>query len=77
MCDLKFSGSLQALSQEYYHHKVTLAEYREQRSIILMQIDEQYNGVSSPYNGSKAKRLKDKSNAEQSVIKKAVSFFKK
>lgn len=71
MSDLEFSDALKELSQGYSSRQITLQQYRQQRKLILMQIDEKYNGFKQS-GLPKAKRK-----AKRSMIKKAAAFLKK
>lgn len=64
-------ASLQTLSDDYYHHRISFAEYRNERSQLLKLIDEELNGV---------KNLNQVINKEEKIhetlINKALSFLK-
>ncbi len=44
MDDKSISMMLRDLSSDYYHNHIGLEEYRQQRKIILDNIDQQING---------------------------------
>lgn len=44
MTDTQYTLLIKALFQEYYQRHISLAEYREQRSKIIGEMDRRYNG---------------------------------
>ena len=64
-------ASLRTLSDDYYHNRITFAQYREQRSLLLKLIDEDLNGVESIEENIDKAETNDKS-----IMNKALSFLK-
>ncbi len=61
-------SSLRTLSNDYYQNRISLLQYREQRSQLLRLIDEDLNGIKI------IEQVKTKK--DESIIEKALSFLK-
>lgn len=60
-------ASLHTLSNEYYQHRISFVEYREQRSQLLKLIDEDLNGIKTVV-------VENENNV--SLMDRALSFLK-
>lgn len=58
---------LKTLSDDYYHNRISFAEYRKERTQILKCIDEDINGVII---------IEDNAEIDKSFINKALAFLK-
>jgi hypothetical protein len=58
---------LKTLSDDYYHNRISFAEYRKERTQILKCIDEDVNGVII---------AEDNAEIDKSFINKALAFLK-
>lgn len=61
-------SSLRTLSNDYYQNRISLLQYREQRSQLLRLIDEDLNGIKI------IEQVKTKK--DESIIEKVLSFLK-
>lgn len=62
-------ASLQTVSDDYYHSRISQVEYRKQRSQLLRLIDEELNGVKIITENESVKE-------DDSFISKTLSFLK-
>lgn len=42
-----YATILQSLCQDYMNHKLSFNDYRRKRKILLLKIDEQFNGAAA------------------------------
>lgn len=70
MNDASYSNKLRNLCSDYYNQKITKAEYRNQRKILLDKIDEEYNGRQTATSDNESK------GTDQSIFMKTIAFFK-
>lgn len=46
MTETKYAVMIKKLFIEYYQRHISLSEYREQRNIIIREMDKDLNGIS-------------------------------
>jgi hypothetical protein len=68
MNENNYSSMLRALSKEYYQNHISFTEYRERRTVILEDIDAEYNGYHPEQESSDS--------GGSSILSKAVDLFK-
>jgi len=66
-------ASLRTLSDEHYKNKISFFNYREQRSELLKLIERDLNGIEIEV---EIQNTEIKEMVEESLINKALSFFK-
>ena len=65
MSDDSFSTKLRKLSKDYYQNHISFVEYRTARTIILDQIDEEFNG----------RKVEQIEPEDKSMFMKTIAFF--
>ena len=58
---------IRVLSDDYYQNRITYSEYKKERTNLLNQIDEEFNGVIIE---------EEVQQAEKSLMNKALAFLK-
>ena len=67
MSDFPYSIQLQALLDDYYNNRIGQEEYRQQRSLLLEEIDKEMNGVE---------KAQQQNSGDNTFIGKVLSMIK-